>query len=27
MRIDSSGTILATSTTNCQGDDGGDIQF
>jgi len=27
MRIDSSGTILATSTTNCQGDDGGDIQL
>lgn len=27
MRIDSSGTILATSTTNCQGDDGGDIQY
>ena len=25
MRIDSSGTILATTTTNCQGDDGGDI--
>ena len=27
MRIDSSGTILATSTTNCQGDDGGDLQY
>ena len=27
MRIDSSGTILATSTTNCQGDDGGDPQL
>ena len=27
MQIDSNGTILATSTTNCQGDDGGDTQF
>jgi len=27
MQIDSSGTILRITTTNCQGDDGGDIQF
>ena len=27
MQIDSSGTILKITTTNCQGDDGGDIQF
>ena len=27
MQIDSNGTILATSTTNCQGDDGGDTQL
>lgn len=27
MQIDSSGTILRITTTNCQGDDGGDIQY
>lgn len=27
MQIDSSGTILFITTTNCQGDDGGDRQF